>query len=92
MDELEIWELTGISRLVFQKYIHSLLRLEIFIYFTNCFSYDYHTFCGLILFWRCDFRDDVLTKIEKEILRWFKHIERMDEWQIHKEIMSDRVG
>jgi hypothetical protein len=31
-------------------------------------------------------KEDVVTKIEKNMLRWFGHVERMDERRLTKEI------
>jgi hypothetical protein len=34
----------------------------------------------------CGAKEDVVTKIEKNMLRWFSHVERMDERRLTKEI------
>jgi hypothetical protein len=34
----------------------------------------------------CGVKEDVVTKIEKNMLRWFGHVERMDERRLTKEI------
>jgi hypothetical protein len=36
--------------------------------------------------------EDVVTKSEKNILRWFGHVERMDESRLRKEIYDADVG
>ncbi|KAF9815912.1 hypothetical protein SFRURICE_009810 [Spodoptera frugiperda] len=45
---------------------------------------------------KCGLKDDVVTRIEKGMLRWFGHVERMDESRFTKEIykanMSGTVG
>jgi hypothetical protein len=33
----------------------------------------------------CDVKEDVVTKIEKNMLRWFGHVERIDESRLTKE-------
>jgi hypothetical protein len=35
---------------------------------------------------------DVVTKIEKNMLRWFGHLERMDERSLTKEIYKADLG
>jgi hypothetical protein len=37
-------------------------------------------------------KEDVVTKIEKNMLRWFGHVERMDERRLTKEIYEAEVG
>jgi hypothetical protein len=37
-------------------------------------------------------KEDVVTKIEKNILRWFGHVERMDERRLTKEVYEADVG
>jgi hypothetical protein len=37
-------------------------------------------------------KEDVVTKIEKNLLRWFGHVERMDEERLTKEIYEVGVG
>jgi hypothetical protein len=37
-------------------------------------------------------KDDVVTKIEKNMLRWFGHVERMYERRLTKEIYEADVG
>jgi hypothetical protein len=34
----------------------------------------------------CGVKEDVVTKIEKNMLRWFGHVEMMDERRLTKEI------
>ena len=45
---------------------------------------------------RCGVKEDVVTRIDKGMLRWFGHVERMDETRMTKEIytasVSGRVG
>ncbi|CAH1645106.1 unnamed protein product [Spodoptera littoralis] len=45
---------------------------------------------------RCGLKDDVVTRIEKGMLRWFGHVERMDESRVTKEVyradMNGAVG
>jgi hypothetical protein len=36
--------------------------------------------------------EDVVTKIEKNMLRWFAHVERMDERRLTKEMYEADVG
>jgi hypothetical protein len=40
----------------------------------------------------CGVKEDVVTKIEKNMLRWFGHIERMDERRLTKEVYEADVG
>jgi hypothetical protein len=40
----------------------------------------------------CGVKEDVVTKIEKNMLRWFGHVERMDESRLTKEIYEADVG
>jgi hypothetical protein len=40
----------------------------------------------------CGVKEDVVTKIEKNMLRWFGHVERMDERRLTKEIYEADVG
>jgi hypothetical protein len=40
----------------------------------------------------CGVKEDVVTKIEKNMLRWFGHVERMDERILTKEIYEADVG
>jgi hypothetical protein len=40
----------------------------------------------------CGVKEDVVTKIEKNMLRWFGHVERMDERRFTKEIYEAHVG
>jgi hypothetical protein len=40
----------------------------------------------------CGMREDVVTKFEKNMLRWFCHEERMDERRSTKEIYEADVG
>jgi hypothetical protein len=40
----------------------------------------------------CGVKEDVLTKIENNMLRWFGHVERMDERRLTKEIYETDVG
>jgi hypothetical protein len=40
----------------------------------------------------CGVKEDVVTKIEKHMLRWFGHVERMDERRLTKEIYEADVG
>ena len=35
---------------------------------------------------RCGLKEDVVTKVEKSMLRWFGHVERMSERRLIKEI------
>jgi hypothetical protein len=37
-------------------------------------------------------KEDVVTKIEKNMLRWFGHVERMDEKRLTKEIYKANLG
>jgi hypothetical protein len=37
-------------------------------------------------------KEDVVTKIEKKMLRWFGHVERMDERRLTKEIYEADLG
>jgi hypothetical protein len=37
-------------------------------------------------------KEDVVNKTEKNMLRWFGHIERMDERRLTKEICEAYVG
>jgi hypothetical protein len=37
-------------------------------------------------------KEDVVTKIEKNMLRWFGHVERMDERRLTKEIYKADLG
>jgi hypothetical protein len=41
---------------------------------------------------KCGVKEDVVTKIEKNMLYWFGHVERMDEWRLTKEIYEADVG
>ena len=45
---------------------------------------------------RCGVKENVVTRIDKGMLRWFGHVERMDETRMTKEIytasFSGRVG
>ena len=41
---------------------------------------------------QCGVKEDVVTKIEKGMLRWFGHAERMDERRLTKEIYEARVN
>jgi hypothetical protein len=40
----------------------------------------------------CGVKEDLVTKIKKNMLRWFGHVERMDEWRLTKEIYEADVG
>ena len=40
---------------------------------------------------RCGLKDDIVTRIEKGMLRWFGHLERMNERRITKEIYIVRM-
>jgi hypothetical protein len=40
----------------------------------------------------CDVKEDVVIKIEKNMLRWFGHVERMDERRLIKKIYETDVG
>ena len=40
----------------------------------------------------CGMIEDVVTKIEKGTLRWFGHVERMDEGSLAKQIYEARVN
>jgi hypothetical protein len=40
----------------------------------------------------CSAKKDVVTKIVKNMLRWFGHVERMDERRLTKEIYEADVG
>jgi hypothetical protein len=40
----------------------------------------------------CGVKEDVVTKIEKNMLRWFGHVERMDERRLTKEICKADLG
>jgi hypothetical protein len=40
----------------------------------------------------CGVKEDVMTKIEKNMLRWFGHEERMDERRLTKKIYEADVG
>jgi hypothetical protein len=40
----------------------------------------------------CGMKEDVVTKIEKNMFRWFGHVERMDERRLTKEIYAGDVG
>jgi hypothetical protein len=40
----------------------------------------------------CGVKEDVVTKIEKNMLRWFGHVERVDERRLSKEIYEADVG
>lgn len=40
---------------------------------------------------RCGLKDDIVTRIEKGMLRWFGHLERMNERRITKEIYCANV-
>jgi hypothetical protein len=40
----------------------------------------------------CGVKEDVVTKIEKNMLRWFGHVEKMDERKLTKEIYEADVG
>jgi hypothetical protein len=40
----------------------------------------------------CGVKEDVVTKIEINMLRWFGHVERMDERRLTKEIYEADVG
>jgi hypothetical protein len=37
-------------------------------------------------------KEDVVTKIEKNMVRWFGHVERMDERRLTKEIYKADLG
>jgi hypothetical protein len=41
---------------------------------------------------KCGVKEDAVTKIEKIILRWFGHVERMDERRLTKEVYEADVG
>ena len=41
---------------------------------------------------RCGLKDDVVTKIEKGMLRWFGHVERLNESRLTKEIHRAKVN
>jgi hypothetical protein len=41
---------------------------------------------------KCGAKEDVVTKIENNMLRWFGHVERMDERRLTKEIYEADVG
>ena len=42
---------------------------------------------------RCGLKEDVVTKVEKSILRWFGHVERINERRLTKGIyMADVSG
>jgi hypothetical protein len=40
----------------------------------------------------CVVKEDIVTKIEKNMLRWFGHLERMDERRLTKEIYKADLG
>jgi hypothetical protein len=40
----------------------------------------------------CGIKEDVVTKIEMNMLRWFGHVERMNEKRLTKEIYEADVG
>jgi hypothetical protein len=40
----------------------------------------------------CGVKEDVVYKIEKNMLRWLGHVERMDERRLTKEIYESDVG
>jgi hypothetical protein len=40
----------------------------------------------------CGVKEDVVTKIEKNMLRWFGHVEGMDETRLTKEIYKADLG
>jgi hypothetical protein len=40
----------------------------------------------------CGVKEEVVTKIKKNMLRWFGHVERMDERRLRKEIYEVDVG
>jgi hypothetical protein len=40
----------------------------------------------------CGVKEDVVTKIKKNMLRWFGHVERMDVRRLTKEIYEVDVG
>ncbi|GBP00417.1 hypothetical protein EVAR_972_1 [Eumeta japonica] len=40
---------------------------------------------------RCGLKEDVVTRIEKGMLRWFGHLERMNEYRLTKKIYRMRV-
>jgi hypothetical protein len=40
----------------------------------------------------CGVKEDVVTKIEKNMFRWFGHVERMDERRLTKETYEADVG
>jgi hypothetical protein len=40
----------------------------------------------------CGVKEDIVTKIEKNMLRWFSHVERMDERRLTKEIHKADLG
>jgi hypothetical protein len=40
----------------------------------------------------CGVTEDVVTKIEKNMLRWFGHVERMGERRLTKEVYEADVG
>jgi hypothetical protein len=39
---------------------------------------------------KCGVKEDVVTKVEKNMLRWFGHVQRMDERRLTKEIYEGR--
>jgi hypothetical protein len=47
-----------------------------------------HAFMG----YRVVSKEDLVTKIEKKMMRWFGHVERMDERRLSKEIYEVDVG
>jgi hypothetical protein len=40
----------------------------------------------------CGVKDDVVNKIEKNMLRWYGHVERMEERRLTKEIYEANLG
>jgi hypothetical protein len=40
----------------------------------------------------CGMKEDVVTKIEKNMFTWFVHVERKDERRLTKEIYEQNVG
>jgi hypothetical protein len=68
------------------KLTYELLKTRIIIktFLSNCkYNFIIVVYCGV--------KDDV-TKIEKNMLRWFGNVERMDERRLTKEIYEADVG
>ena len=41
---------------------------------------------------RCGLKEDIMTRIEKGVLRWFGHVERMDDRRLTKKIYKENVS